>query len=168
MRPLPPIPDHLAKRPRDHRGFPIPFVAAWANGKPDFRVVDDKPATECVRKALCALCGGFMPRGDRWFVSGPISHNNRLFLDPAMHKDCAVFALQTCPYLSMPKAHHSNLEKRPLAPGHGVVLIATDKRPEMFYLGRTDGWSRRVVEGQRLIYARPWLEVEQWIDGRRA
>jgi hypothetical protein len=34
---LPPMPDSIAKLPRDERGYPVPWFVAWVNGKADFR-----------------------------------------------------------------------------------------------------------------------------------
>jgi hypothetical protein len=105
------VPVRLARRPRDHRGFVIPYFVAWlrdgkqvneGDGEPDFRVLDHKRLVECVRLKKCWLCG------DRLgvhvaFVLGPMCTINKLISEPPSHTECAEYALKVCPFLTRPR-----------------------------------------------------------------
>ncbi len=57
VSPPPDMPDRIAGRPTDHRGYPVPWFAAWINGAPDFRVVDPSKVGEAWTGGLCWVCG---------------------------------------------------------------------------------------------------------------
>jgi hypothetical protein len=62
-RDLPPIPDRMRGRPRDERGYPIPYAQFLdRHGKPDFRILDDGRVVACLEARLCGLCGQPMGR----------------------------------------------------------------------------------------------------------
>jgi hypothetical protein len=90
--------------PKDHRGYVVPFFVAWIEGKPDFRVIDPVKMRRCVHEKLCWLCGG--PTGRTVaYVIGPMCAINRTSSEPPSHVECAEYAAQVCPFLTMPKAH---------------------------------------------------------------
>ena len=92
------IPDFLAHLPRFGE-YPVPFTQMWIDGKPDFRVVDPEKSLKCIQEKLCAICG--VKLGEFcYFIGGPLSKQNRLFVDPPMHEQCAVFASTVCPFVS--------------------------------------------------------------------
>ena len=160
------MPRRLRQRPKDHRGFPIPFTTLIVDGKPDFRISDPDRWLTCLCDLRCALCGQTLD--EAWFVGGPSCEQSRQFLDPAMHRDCAEFALRTCPFLSMPKGHFSDIERRPPPPGFAMVPGVDPKRPERFMLGRAPGYRRSGGGvGPVIIATAPWLELFWWKDGIR-
>ena len=56
MRELPPLPKHRLGRPRDDRGYPIPYtVLIRPDGKPDFRIIDQEKARDAGQARRCAL-----------------------------------------------------------------------------------------------------------------
>ena len=56
MRELPPLPKHRLGRPRDDRGYPIPYtVLIRPDGKPDFRITDQEKARDAGQARRCAL-----------------------------------------------------------------------------------------------------------------
>jgi len=163
---LPPIPPRLACRPRDRRGLPIPFtVLILADGTPDFRLSDLDRWEEAVSRPCCALCGGSLKGLKKWFVGGPMCFENRLFTDPAMHRECAIFALRACPFLAMPKGHYSSLEARPIPEGFGVMPAVSDTRPERFMLACARGFTVGTWGPTTVIQATAWQRVEWWKDG---
>jgi hypothetical protein len=103
MRKLPPLPKHRLGRPRDDRGYPIPYtVLIRPDGKPDFRIIDQEKVRNAGQARRCALCGQPMGRHVA-FIGGPLCHQYRHFADGPMNRDCALFAIQTCPHLTLPK-----------------------------------------------------------------
>lgn len=100
---LPPLPAQMARLPIDERGYPVPYFVAWVDGKPDFRIADAAKMDMAVRFNRCWLCGE--PLGVyRAFVIGPMCAINRVSSEPPSHVNCALFAVQACPFLTLPKA----------------------------------------------------------------
>ncbi len=149
------IPEFLAHL-KTYGGYPVPFTQLWHVGTPDFRAVDSEHCARCLRDKLCAICGRRL--GEYcYFIGGPLSKKSRLFVDPAMHKQCAEFASQTCPFLSGQKLEYSNrsaeykgalLTKVPMAP-----------RPDTMFIMRTCTKKVRAVtvNGKTMIQAGPWI-----------
>lgn len=171
------IPRALRKRPRDRRGYPIPWIVLIdRNKRPHFTINDGARTIAAGRKKLCGLCGEKLRR-DIAFVGGPMCFLSPLgaFSDPPMHHDCARYAVQVCPYLAAP-SYGRRIDDRTLAPGAtpGGVLIKNDDlvapdRPEAFMLGKAAGFAMIIREdGAPLFRAREeWLDLTVWKDGRQ-
>lgn len=101
-----PVPENMRDMPRDLvRGFPILFtqqppIEGWepSSAPHDFRMVLMERVIQCGKDRLCGVCGKPL---NYWmaFVGGPLSVKNRSFVDPAMHVDCALYAVRVCPYM---------------------------------------------------------------------
>ena len=54
----------------------------------------------CGHRKVCGICGQKLER-DVWLIGGPGAafHEHGAFLDPPMHRGCAIYALMVCPYL---------------------------------------------------------------------
>lgn len=143
------IPERMRLLPRDaRRGVPIPWVTfIGADGVPDFRILDDEKKLACYRRRLCGLCGRPL---DYWivFVGGPLSVQNQLFADPAMHPACADYALAVCPYLVYSRARYS---QRPLPDVAHADERQSSERPEVMY--RYVTWQYEIVDVDGQLYA---------------
>ena len=116
-QPFPPMPGRIAKLPRDHRGFPIPwFVAVQPDGTRDFRVADGHKNELAVRNKLCWVCGEHLGRFLS-FVIGPMCVVNRCTAEPPCHLDCAEFSATACPFLIRPRMRRNEND---LPDGHTV------------------------------------------------
>lgn len=161
------IPPRLALRPRDGRGYPIPFtVLLDRDGTPDFRVTDRIKWDQVLDQRLCALCAEPLGR-HLAFVGGPLSHESRYFTDPPMHLECARYAVQVCPFLAAPNFRYAEsvLEK------DGVLLRTAEHvdpaRPDRFFIATSRSMRRvRLSTGGLLIQAGPWDAVEWWLNGQ--
>lgn len=161
-----PMPPRVAKRPRDKRGYPIPYTAEiLPDGTPDFTAVNMEKFAACEQRHLCGLCGEKL-KGFEWFVGGPRCATNRLFFDHPMHEACATYAVQVCPYLAMPKWGEYKARGRP-ANQVEITAVSTE-RPERFMLGKTRGHRVVHVQGQVLLYAKPWVHLTFWKHGQPA
>jgi hypothetical protein len=97
-----PMPDRIAKLPRDHRGYAVPFFVQFVDGKPVFPLFDPVKWMRCVGHKLCWICGE--PLGRNYaFPLGPMCTINRVSSEPPSHLDCVVYALQVCPFLVNPR-----------------------------------------------------------------
>src|SRR5437764_29347 len=99
---LPALPSRLKLLPVDERGFPVPWFVAWIDGKPDFRVVDQRKMAIAVSEKRCWVCGDFLGRYMA-FVIGPMCAVNRVSSEPPSHRECAEFSVRACPFLTKPK-----------------------------------------------------------------
>lgn len=161
------IPTRLARRPRDGRGFPIPYAQyVDETGQPDFRVLDGARTAECLSGRRCGLCGESLG-AHIFFIGGPGSAASGLFYDPPMHRECALFAITTCPHLARAKGRYA---KEPAGDGFVSRDIDTDKKAEVFALLHTKayGLAPERTTGGLVIKARlPWLDIRWWKDGQQ-
>lgn len=169
MRPLAEVevPARLAKRPRDRRGYPIPWVAMTdAEGRPDFRVTSAERWVIAARQRVCTQCGEPLGR-HLAFIGGPLSYESRLFTDLAMHKDCAQYAVQVCPFLAAPSMRYA--EEVPQMKGTPTVRHTPEMssaRPDRFFVATTHNY--QVVQtgtGAVVVRAGPWEWVQWWRHG---
>lgn len=85
------------------KGYPVPFFVGYVDGKADFRVVDRAKLIRCVRFSCCWLCGEKLGRV-KTYVIGPMCAVNRTTAEPGSHRECAEYAVVTCPFLTLPNA----------------------------------------------------------------
>src|SRR5260370_41523574 len=94
---------------------------------------------------------------------GRSQKKNRLFVDPAMHKQCAEFASQTCPFLTGQKLEYSN---RPAEHKDALVTkVPMAPRPDTMFIMRTCTKKVRAVtvNGKVMIHAGPWIGVREFV-----
>ena len=116
------MPQRVARLPRDHRGYPVPWFVAFIDGKPDFRVIRSGGVEEAARADACWICGQRLGR-HRAYVAGPMCAVNRTSAEPPMHRDCAVYAARACPFLTKPhmRRREHNLPEEANEPD-GIML----------------------------------------------
>lgn len=156
------VPARVKSLPVDERGYPVPHTVQWVAGKPDFRVIDPQKWTKAVQLRRCGMCGE--PLGARMaFVGGPLSMRNRLFYDLPMHRECATYALQVCPFLAAPKFGYSQA-----GAGMSVHSGVSGERPARFGLGITKSFAvRRMPSGELVLQAGEFEVVTWWKDGQQ-
>lgn len=170
------MPDRIARLDKDARGYPIPWNVLRADdGAPFFTINDERRTWEAFRLALCPICGEKLGRW-KWFIGGPRSafHDHGWYLDQPMHHECAHFALQACPHLSMPKyTGRIDIINTAKLPEEARILVdetVTTERPEVFVAAAAD---RVEIQGGRpgvvpyMRPARPALAYEYWRHGKQ-
>lgn len=168
-----PIPPRLAKRPRDKRGYPIPYSAYIdSKGNPQFTVNDIPRGRLISRNDLCPLCGEPNTRG-RWFVGGslPAYHKDGLYIDAPMHNDCAHYALMVCPFIAVPSYAHRIEDAKMPANEPALSLVdhtAVTSQPLVFVA--VQARATHLIEaphggGYYHRPARPFMRVEYWRGG---
>jgi hypothetical protein len=162
------MPERLNRRSKDIRGYPIPAgVLITKEGIPDFKVTDLGKWIFLIKHDRCGLCEESLGR-HRAFIGGPASYESRLFTDLPMHKDCAQWAVQVCPYLAAPKFRYAETLKE--HEGYAVHKsdLVVPVRPEKFFVAVTKGY--RVIpapDGTTVLKAAPWESSEWWREGVR-
>ena len=101
MTSIPVPPPRIARLPRNHAGYPVPWFVATVDGTPDFRIVRPGGIKDAVRFELCWLCGQRLG-ANAAFVLGPMCTINRVSPEPPSHRDCALYAARACPFLTTP------------------------------------------------------------------
>lgn len=83
---------------RVHADTPVPYAQAWNGSAPDWSKVDPVKMRECIRDRLCGVCGKQL---GYWLalIGGNNSVAHRVFADPPMHEECAVWSVRHCPHL---------------------------------------------------------------------
>jgi hypothetical protein len=169
------MPRVLRTRPRDRRGYPVPFIAAWdIHGEPLFTVNDIRRLIACRTQHLCALCGKRFSSVDggweMWFVGGArcFLHEQGAFLDPPSHRACAEYALAVCPFLAARKSWRpiDPAKVRPIEDDATLIVHsnANATLPESFGLGLTFGY--RLIPGEHVLVVDDWRYLEFWRAGQ--
>jgi hypothetical protein len=159
------IPARLRHRPRDARGYVIPFVQFIGDdGLPNFAVMDHRKVSRCLRQRRCGLCGEVMGI-HLYFIGGDLCVVNRYFYDPPMHRDCAIYALEACPHLARSKGRY----REPPTSIEGATIIVGDmqtKKAERFALMHTGAYTfGKAATGMLTVKAAPWIDVQWWKEG---
>lgn len=164
-----PIPSKMQLRPKDRRGYPIPYNVFMHGEEPVFSVNDHQKNWDCADNKLCTLCGCGL-QDDAWMIGGPLSafHPQGVFLDLPVHKDCGLYALQVCPYLAVP--NYANLkDASKLGKEFGFIaetLTSQNTKVPFFVFCKVSNWT--IIPDPFLIQTtRPYLELEYWWDAER-
>ncbi|MFF4342765.1 hypothetical protein ACFY00_22900 [Kitasatospora sp. NPDC001540] len=121
-----PEPPAVAARPRDERGYPVPAITPWEDGRPQFALTDHERSAACARERLCSVCNTLMPLGPVWRVVGGAEaaaigealaagrpyRNMAPTTEGPGHRACMLYAAMVCPYLA-----RSNARRRVSAQG---------------------------------------------------
>ncbi|MFE9127032.1 hypothetical protein ACFYOF_16705 [Streptomyces sp. NPDC007148] len=117
-----PLPSRMARLPRDKHGRVVPWFVAWVDGAPDHRVVGAGKLDDAMRFRVCWLCGEHLGAYGA-FVIGPMCAINRISAEPPSHRDCALYAVEACPFLTTPnmRRRDSNLPEAAQEPD-GIMI----------------------------------------------
>jgi hypothetical protein len=141
-----PIPKSL-RHLRTFAGLPVPFTVKWNDDGPDFAELDPKLWLEAVEKKLCNVCGEKLGEW-AFYIGGELCFNNRSFLDPPMHRNCAALAVKMCPFLNGKR----NGEYRPEGIQH--PLQSLDRPKKMLVMrGKTRALTFTTIDGLLTIHS---------------
>lgn len=161
---LPPVPRRMVGLPIDPRGYPIPWFVAEVDGKRDFRVADGVKRARAAKNRLCWLCGERLGRYMA-FVIGPMCAVNRNTSEPGCHKDCALFAVQACPFITRPLAQYRTAG---LPEEGGTLPYALEGNPGGVCIWITESFRPYKALDSWLIQLGAPVEVLWWVEGREA
>jgi hypothetical protein len=171
------LPKYLRTRPT-FGGYVVPYFVSWFIGdeqvdertpgaKPDFKVTDLRRLNICRQRNVCWICGKQLG-AYKWFVFGPSSALGRTAAEPPSHRDCAHYAVQTCPYILEPGRAMAPIKK--LRPTEHLYDI-DEQHPGVAVLWATKGFDLQLVDPSRGVFFFTPHEpdiVEFWYEGRRA
>lgn len=155
----------MASLPKDHRGFPVPWFVAWANGKPDFRCVAEGKIEHALRHRVCWVCGKALGL-DMTFVTGPLCAINGTAAEPPAHRECGRFSAVTCPFLIRPRMRRNGKDLIDDAPHPAGQMI--ERNPGVVLLWTTTMFLPVVVGAGVLFRVGPAKSIEWFAEGRPA
>jgi len=140
-------PDALAGLPVcPVRRLPVPFSAERdETGRGVFTALDPVHKEQIIRYRLCGVCGKHM---GYWivFLGDEVSAvPGGIYVDPPMHEECALAAIEVCPYIKLER-----VPRRPLAPQD--VMIA----PAGSFDGPKRPWVMAVTRDFKMVPHRAW------------
>lgn len=166
-RPEVPVPELMTSLPLTEKGYLKP----WFVKADDFRVMDGNKAWLAVSKQNCWVCGNSFKPNEYALVAGATSTMVRICGEPPCHTECAVYALQVCPFLLYPNAkrRQAGLEyEQTLQYANDTQQVQgyTDN-PGKYFLTIVRDFSR--MEGQQLMIYNESdvLERQYWIGGEK-
>ena len=158
-------PDAIADLPKDQRGYPIPFFVYRPEdgAEPDLRIADVRTQRLCHLKRLCWVCGRKL--GETLaFIGGPKSVQQHVFVDYAMHLECAEFSMRTCPFLLGQSKRYAKAQRPSQAHAPAGMIL---ERPEIMAIYLTRKY-RTVEVGQDVLFRPGKAVAVKWFrDGQR-
>lgn len=147
-----PIPERM-KHLTVWNGYPIPYINVITDGVPDFRCNDMVKVHRCIEQKRCGICGGDFERGEWYFfIAGSDVLEDRLFLDPAMHKECAYYATKVCPFLAGTKRQHSTFTKTEKTVAGHYIKVEQERPKRLIIYGAK---RYKVVEKGLVLLCQP-------------
>ena len=160
-----PMPPRMKALPLTKNGFPALFFAAKIDGEVDLRVMDPAKWRLCVNNNRCFLCGQPLGKFMCWPI-GPMCVVNRVSAEPPSHRECALYALAACPFLTRPHAHRREAGMpEDLPPPPGVMLA---HNPGVAALWTSRSYTLINAHNGKLISLGDPYTVEWWTEGRHA
>jgi len=167
-------PARIRRLARDSIGRPVPWFVQWFDddeateygvGKPDFRVVDSRKLVKALRERRCFICGDRITGPNETFAIGPMCVVNRISSEPPNHFDCAVHAMQVCPWVTNP-----NKDRRDLGKPDEVITPEgmVTRNPGVCVLWVTRSHELTMARDTVLVVPGNPTRLEWWCRGRRA
>lgn len=168
----------VLERPRNLRARPlynnyvVPYFVAWYDAKgtqrhestpgavPSFPTIDMRRRKLCLEQGFCWMCGKQLG-AFKAFVFGPASAIAGIAVEPPSHRDCALYAVQVCPFMVFGRDHKAH---GPLRPGEVVTPLVSTRNPELAVVYITRSFT---LEDQ-LIRVGPPENVSFWHLGKPA
>lgn len=133
-----PPPPRMNRRPRDERGFIVPWFVHQDSetGAYDFRVIRKRGIEEAMRRKSCWLCGEQLGRF-QCFTIGPMCVINRISSEPPAHLECAVYAVRVCPFLTQPRMRRNTKDMPAGTVPAGGIPVERNAGGAVIYTTRT-------------------------------
>ncbi len=160
------VPRRLTHRPRDERGYIVPWFVAWIDGKPDFRIVDAAKFKPAIEQKRCWVCGETLG-AYLAFCIGSMCAINRTISEPPSHRDCAIYSARVCPFLTLPRAQRrrANLPEEHLKEPAGIGIA---RNPGAVCIWITKSYRIVRVDNGILFRLGDPIETVWFCEGREA
>lgn len=186
-----PKPPGVAELETDHRGYPIFYAIQPPEGAElDFRVLNVRHHVEIAKKNLCAICGN---KNDYWlsFIGGPmcvkgpagetlrhmvndldefpppewsgLKRTFGIFGDGPMHRACAEYAMQVCPYLTIRTMDYKETPSEKV-PGTVMDKNVILKKPKYMLLATVRSYRLEPAPGGKPVFRTAPLKRAEFFD----
>lgn len=162
-----PMPKHMRSLPLTENGYPVLWFSDInpETGKPDLRIMDGRKFVRAVKEKRCWLCGHHLGR-HLAFVLGPMCTVTRTTAEPPCHRDCALYAMQACPFLTRP---HMRRREAGMPEDASQAGIGLKRNPGCMALWTTRDYKTwQPPNGGVLITVGDPETVEWFAEGRQA
>jgi len=147
------------------------YLKPWFVKADDFRVVDSKKAKLSVMKKACWICGHKFEGPPYALVCAPSSAATRIFREPPCHEDCAVYAMQVCPFILYPNTKRRTAGLKPEETmeyvNKNLQIKSIPDNPGEYYLVLVRDF---YFDSEKMtIYCneRDIIERQHWIGGKK-
>jgi hypothetical protein len=154
------IPKNLRSRP-SYNGYIVPFFVTWYLGdkqvnettpgaRPSFPTIDAKRQLMCQKRSLCWICGRVMG-AFKTFIFGPSSAIVRASMEPPSHRECALYAVKVCPYLTSDRPINTKHDAN-LRPGEKILPDVSVTNPGLNVLWTCKDYEAKLMDPPRGLY----------------
>lgn len=161
------VPELMSNLPLTEKGYLKP----WFVKEDDFRVMDGQKAWLAVSKQNCWVCGNSFTPNEYALVSGEIGAMIRACREPPCHVECAVYALQVCPFLLYPNAKRrvAGLDEEDTLQfaNEKLELKGTEDNPGEYYLTIVKDFTCVHEQELMLFNESDVLERQFWVGGNK-
>lgn len=135
----------------EKRKVPVPKSNVFPDGSVNFTLLNPQAVYKAGKEGLCGIC---MEPLDYWmaFIGGPISLSNRSYLDPPMHKECALAAVKYCPHINR-KVHRRTPDEKYDMENTFVSSQSSEEKPDEWIIAITRSYKLVRHEGMFLFKA---------------
>lgn len=131
-----PMPDRIKRLKISETGFPIPWFVPYKDGVAEVTSADPEKIVHAHRYQKCWVCGETLGR-HLAFVIGPMCMVNRISSEPPSHRECAEYAVRTCPFLVKPKMRRNPNKPEGHIPPAGIMI---PRNPGVSLIWMTHGY----------------------------
>jgi len=119
----------------------VPWFVAKVNGEYDFRIAEGDAWAKAITQKRCWICGDKLGVYQA-FIIGPMCCINRVSADPPMHRDCALYSVRVCPFLTQPKyvRRQKNRPPEELMKEIAGLYISRNPGVSLMWVARADGY----------------------------
>lgn len=166
-RPEIPVPAGMMTLPMTQKGYLKP----WFVCDDDFRIADNQKWVKAYEEKRCWICGHINKKGFA-FVHGPLSAQNNVATDAPSHPECAEYAVQVCPFITLPTAR-----RREGNMPDGILQAMTQSKegvlenPGVYYITIASKYSVKMSRDGYPLLA--WQDSDivsrsKWVEGSRS
>ena len=138
------VPARIARLPMNKQGYRVPwFVHQTGEQEWDFRVVRSQGLALAHGRRLCWICGQAMS-AYKSFLVGPMCVVNRISAEPPMHRECALYSTEACPFMLRPSMRRRTTGMDEHFDAAGVMI---ERNPGVVALWTTKKYTLEVVSG---------------------
>jgi hypothetical protein len=159
------MPTRIKRLPISERGYPIPWFVPWEDGVPLTQAADPRKLRLALTQHLCWICGEALGVF-KCFIIGPMCAVNRITSEPPNHRECAEYAVRTCPFLVKPNMKRNPVDDDRKQEPAGIMI---ERNPGVCLIWVTRSYRRFTPRGGGVLFSlNDPVELAWYREGRTA